>query len=98
LSQIAVTLGLVVWKGRRARTSARIIRLPSLFRYSGAALVMGLLLYLVSPFLLPAGLETVSFGSRLLAGVALGGAIYFGLLYAVDAAFRTLVKSFLGLF
>jgi hypothetical protein len=98
LSQLAVTLGLVVWKGRRARTSARIIRLPSLFRYLGAALVMGLLLYLVSPFLLPAGLETVSFGSRLLVGVALGGATYFGLLYAADAAFRTLVKSFLGLF
>jgi O-antigen/teichoic acid export membrane protein len=98
LSQLLVTLALVVWKERRAKASARIFRKSSLLRYSAAALLMGLLLYLVSPLVLPAGLETVSFASRLFATVILGGATYSGALYTVDAAFRNLVRSFLGLF
>lgn len=98
ISQLVVTLVLVIWKGRRAKTAVAIIQKPSLLRYSAAALLMGLLLYLVSPYFLPTGLETLAFAGRLFAVVVLGGATYFGILYAVDAAFRSLVKSFLGLF
>ncbi len=93
-SQLVLTVALVILKARRAHSSSRILYPRHIARYVVVAIGMGLALYTVAPYILSTGLETISFAARLFALVVVGGSLYFGVLYAVDASFRSLAKSF----
>ncbi|MGD0319323.1 MAG: hypothetical protein ABSB56_06495 [Nitrososphaerales archaeon] len=96
--QLCTTVFFLIIKGRRASRSAQLVRAGSpVPYYLGAAAVMGVTLALLSRVLLASSAGTLVYGLELCATVALGGAIYFGLLYAVEPRFRVMTRSILRL-
>jgi O-antigen/teichoic acid export membrane protein len=85
-----VTLGI---KGVRVRGIARIVPGIVVVKYAAASAVMGAAVYLASLSVLNRGLGTLFYGIQLLGMVALGAAIYFGVLYAIDGRFRNSAKT-----
>ena len=70
---------------------------PSLAKYAFSAAVMAAAVVAAAHLLLPGGLTTVVFGLRLCAIVVAGGAVYFGLLAAIDKPSRDRVKRMAGI-
>ena len=93
--QAIATVVCMIVKARRARRYAKLTPGPSVAYYLTASLVMGAVLYLVSGAVAIQSLSTLSYGARLLALVILGGAVYFGLVFAMDARFRGMARSLL---
>jgi O-antigen/teichoic acid export membrane protein len=93
---LAMTVGLLMVKVRRARRFARLVPGVSVVYYLIAASLMALVVYAASGPLLNQGLGTVTYGIRLLALSLGGGAIYFGALFTIDRRFRELARSFLS--
>jgi O-antigen/teichoic acid export membrane protein len=96
--QLVATVVFMLVKVRRARGVARLLPGISVLYYLVAAGVMAVAEYLVAPSLADQALGTVAYGVRLLMLVAIGGAVYFGILYALDSKFRDMAGSFLRRF
>ena len=96
--QLAATFVFMLVKVRRARGVARLLPSMSVGIYILAAAVMAGVLYFVSPLVAVQTLGTLSYGVRLILLVLLGAAIYFGLVYALDAKFRGMARSVLRRF
>ena len=92
--QLAVTLAFMLYKARRARRYARLMPGVSVAYYLAAAAVMAGVLYLISGAIADRSLDTLYYGLRLVALVAVGGGVYFALVYAMDPKFRGLAGSF----
>ncbi|MGP8125735.1 MAG: hypothetical protein ACLQEQ_07750 [Nitrososphaerales archaeon] len=95
LVELCVTVTFLVIKGRRASRSAALFRGARVAYYLASAGVMGLAVYLFSLVALNRSGGTLVYGLNLAAVIALGGAVYFGLLYAMDPKFRTMARSLL---
>jgi hypothetical protein len=95
LVQVCVTVLFLIIKGRRASRSARLFRGTRAAYYLASSLAMGLTVYLLSGVTPNRGAGTLVYGLELTALIALGGAVYFGLLYALDSKFRTMARSLL---
>ncbi len=94
--QLCTTVIFLIIKGRRASRSAKLIRGGTRVPYYlGAAVVMGFVIDLLSRVVLVSSAGTLVYGLELCAVVALGAAVYFGLLYAVEPKFRTMANTLL---
>ena len=91
--QLSATVIFMLVKARRARRYAKLAPGSSVLYYVLAAAVMGGAVYLLSGALVQQGLGTLSYGARLLGLVAVGGVVYFGLVYLLDSKFRDLARS-----
>lgn len=96
--QFIATFAFVLVKLRRTRGVASLLPGISVVYYFVAAAVMGGAVYLAAPVIAVQTVDTVVYGGRLLLLVALGAAIYFGIVYALDKKFRDLFARFLRLF
>ena len=96
--QLATTVVFLFVKVRRARGSARLMPSMSVAYYLVAAASMGALVYALSGFVLDQGVGTATYGIRLLLLSLLGGGVYLGILFALDAKFRELSRLFLRRF
>jgi O-antigen/teichoic acid export membrane protein len=94
--QLIVTLAFVLVKARRARRYAKLMPGISVAYYILAAAVMGGVVYLLSGAVVQQGLGAVSYGARLVGVVAVGAAVYFGVVYVIDSRFRDLARTLLG--
>ena len=91
--QVFVTIFFLIIKARRASRSAKLFGGASVAYYLVSALVMGFVVYLLSGMTLNRGAGTLAYGLELTTLIALGAAVYFGLLYALDIRFRTMAHS-----
>lgn len=93
--QLVVTFVFMAYKARRARRYARLMPGVGVVHYLAAAAVMAVVIHLISGMVVVHGVGTLSYGLHLMALVAVGGVIYFGLVYALDYKFRQMALSFL---
>ena len=93
--QLAATVAFMLVKARRARRYAKLVPGASVAYYVLSALAMAVVLFSISGSLLNPAAGTLIYGVELLGLSLIGGAIYFGLVYAMDRGFRDLVRSFL---
>lgn len=94
--QLVATLAFMLVKARRVGQHAKLMPGISVVYYVIAAIVMGGVVYLLSGVFVQQGLGAVSYGARLLGVVAVGAAVYFGMVYAFDSKFRDLARSLLS--
>lgn len=95
LVQLCVTVIFLIIKGRRASRSATLLRGAKVAHYLASAIVMGFVADLLSRAILSPNADTTVYGLELTAVIALGAAVYFGLLYALEPKFRTMARSLL---
>jgi O-antigen/teichoic acid export membrane protein len=93
--QLVATVAFMLVKARRASKSAKLVPGASALRYLVSAAVMAGIVWILSGPVAPQGLGTLAYGSRLVGLSALGGAVYFGLVYLMDPGFRDLAQAFL---
>ncbi len=96
ISQLVLTVCLVVGKSLRLHRKIRIEFSRAVLFYLLSAAVMGGIVYLVGNALLSSGLGSLDYGLRLGFTVLAGGAIYFGLLAALDLRVRGYVQLLLN--
>ncbi|MDA4127208.1 MAG: hypothetical protein OK452_08430 [Thaumarchaeota archaeon] len=94
--QLVATLAFMLVKARRVKHHAKIMPGISVAYYVLAAAAMGGVVYLLSGAVVQQGLGTILYGIRLVGVVAVGAAVYFGIVYALDSRFRDLACSLLG--
>jgi len=92
--EMAATVVFMLVKARRARRFGRLQPGRSVIYYLLATVVMAVVVYSVSGVFVPETAGTLAYGLRLLGVVVLGAAVYFGIVYAVDPRFRSLVLDF----
>ena len=93
--ELTATVIFMVVKARRASRTARLLPGVSAVYYLVAAAVMAGLVYLLSGVVLVEGVGKAAYGARLIGLSLFGGAVYFGLVYAMDSRFRDLARAFL---
>ena len=91
--QLVATLVFLLVKARRARAYAKLLPSRSVAYYFVAAGVMAFVLYLLSGFAGSQGVDTVTYGLRLLGVGAVGLAMYGAVLYLMDSRFRAMTHS-----
>jgi len=94
--QLVATLAFVLLKARRARRYAKLMPGISVAYYIIAAAIMGIVVYLLSGAVVDQGLGTFFYGARLVGLVAVGAAVYFGIVYVLDSRFRGHARSLLS--
>jgi O-antigen/teichoic acid export membrane protein len=94
--QLLATLGFTLVKARRVRRYAKLMPGISVAYYVLATAIMGGVVYLLTGTFVQQGLGFISYGARLLGLVAVGAAVYFGIVYALDSRFRDTARSLLG--
>jgi hypothetical protein len=94
--ELLSTLVILLVKARRAKGVARLLPDRNVVYYLGAAALMGLVVYLASGFVVDGSSASFYYGLRLLVLVVLGGAVYFGIVYAVDPKVRRMARVLLG--
>ncbi|MDA4120826.1 MAG: hypothetical protein OK404_00280 [Thaumarchaeota archaeon] len=90
-AQLAASVAFLIIKAARARRYAKLMPGFSVVYYLVSAALMGVPVYYAAQSYLPTNLDVLVFGLRLLAVVALGTFVYFGLVFALDSKFRRLV-------
>ncbi|MDE1853733.1 MAG: hypothetical protein KGI38_08305 [Thaumarchaeota archaeon] len=95
--ELAATVAFTLLKARRARKVARLMPGVSVVYYLASAAVMAGVVYLLSGPLLIQGQGTLAYGASLLGVSLIGGAVYFGILYAIDSRFRDMARALLRL-
>ena len=95
LVQLCVTVLFLIIKGRRARRSATLFRGWKVAYYLASAIVMGFAVDLFSRVVLNSSAGGLVYGLELCAVLALGAAVYFGLLYALDPQLRAMAHRLL---
>jgi O-antigen/teichoic acid export membrane protein len=93
LAQLVLTCVLVAVKLRRLRKKTSLVLTRSVLFFAASSVLMGVSVHLVGVFLLPAGLDALDYGLRLLFTVLSGGAVYFAALFALDWRFRALARA-----
>jgi len=93
VAQLALSCVLVAVKARRLSGKARLYLSPSLPLYVVSGIVMAIAVRYFGVAILPAGLETVSYGLRLALTVVVGAVLYFGVLFVVDHKFRRYART-----
>ena len=93
--QFAATVVFMLYKAKRARRYASLMPGVSVAHYLAAAAVMAVVLRLASGIVVVQGVGTIAYGSSLLVMIAVGAAVYFGVLYPLDHEFRALAWAFL---
>jgi O-antigen/teichoic acid export membrane protein len=93
--QFGATLVFLGVKARRAVRYAKLMPGISVAWYLLAGGAMGIVVYLLWGVIGDQGVTTVAYGARLLVATAVGAAVYFGGVYALDSKFRELVASVL---
>jgi O-antigen/teichoic acid export membrane protein len=96
LAQLVFMAALVGVKLRRVRARMPLSFTRPMLWYVVSSAAMAATLYLVGGTAIPAGLGTIDSGLRLLGLVGLGGAVYFGVLYLLDADFRGTARAALS--
>jgi hypothetical protein len=92
--QLCAAVFFLIVKSRRASRSVKLIRGGTRIPYYlGAAVVMGFVLDLLYGMVLDSSAGALVYGLELCVVVALGAAVYFGLLYAVEPEFRAMARS-----
>jgi O-antigen/teichoic acid export membrane protein len=92
--QLCAAVFFLIVKSRRASRSVKLIRGGTRIPYYlGAAVVMGFVLDFVYGVVLDSSAGALVYGLELCVVVALGAAVYFGLLYAVEPEFRAMARS-----
>jgi O-antigen/teichoic acid export membrane protein len=91
--QLAATFVFMLVKVRRAKGVARLVPGVSVVYYLVGAGVMSAAVYFATPFVAVQGVGTLLYGMRLLSLVLGGGAVYFGVVYALDRPFRELTAA-----
>lgn len=91
--QFAATFVFMLVKVRRARGAAKITPGVSVLYYLAAAGVMTAVVYVAAPMVAVQEGGTLLYGLRLLLLVLIGGATYFGIVYALDRQFRGLARA-----
>jgi O-antigen/teichoic acid export membrane protein len=95
LVQLCTTVAFLIIKARRASRSATLFAGAKVVYYLASAAVMGVAVSLFSKTVLDQSADTPVYGLELTAVVALGSAIYFGLLLAWDSKFRAMARRVL---
>src|SRR2546426_1178899 len=93
LEFLSLSSVLVAVKARRLTGKARLYLSRSLPLYIVSGIVMAIAVHYFGVAILPAGLETVSYGLRLALTVVLGAVLYFGVLLAVDHRVRSYART-----
>ena len=93
--QLVATFAFVLVKARRARGVAHLIPSISFVYYLASASIMAVAVYAAAPYFALETLRTATNVGHLIVLVAFGAAIYFGLVYALDAKFRGMAHSVL---
>ena len=93
VAQLALSCVLVAVKARRLSGKARLYLSPSLPLYVVSGIVMAIAVRYFGVAILPAGLETVSYGLRLALTVVVGAVLYFGVLFVLDHKFRRYART-----
>jgi O-antigen/teichoic acid export membrane protein len=89
-AQLAVSIVFLIIKAARARRYAKLMPGFSVVYYLVSAALMGVVVFYVAQSYLPANLDALAYGVRLIGVVALGTLVYFGLVFALDPKFRRL--------
>ena len=93
LAQLALAIALVAVKTGWLRGRVKLALTPAVLPFLATAVVMGLVVHLAGTSILVNGLGTLNYGLRLASIVVLGGALYFGLLSALDSRVRGYARS-----
>jgi O-antigen/teichoic acid export membrane protein len=93
--QFVSTVAFMLVKVRRAGRHAKLVPGRSVLWYLVASAAMGAVVSLSSGTVAPQTAGTLAYGSRLLVLGVLGAAVYFGVLFVVDAKFRGMARSLL---
>ena len=93
--QLVATVAFMLLKARRARKHAKLLPGISVAHFVLAAAVMAGVVYELSGEVVNRGLGTLTYGLQLLGLAAVGAAVYFGLVYAMDSRFRDMSRSLL---
>jgi len=97
VTQLTLSCVLVAVKARRLTGKVRLYLSRSLPLYVVSGIVMAIAVHYFGAAILPAGLETVTYGLRLALTVVLGAVLYFGVLVAVDHRVRSYARTFFKL-
>ena len=93
--QLGATVLFMLVKLRRARGVAVLRPGVSLVYYFVGAAAMGAAVFLAAAVVAVQSVGTLGYGARLVALVALGAVVYFGVVYALDSKFRDMAGSLL---
>jgi O-antigen/teichoic acid export membrane protein len=93
--QLGATAAFMLVKLTRARRVARLAPGVSVVYYAVAAGAMGVAVRISSPLVASRSLGTLAYGAHLVGLVALGGAVYFAAVYALDPKFRGMARALL---
>ena len=97
VAQLTLSCVLVAVKARRLSGKAGLYLSRSLPLYVVSGIVMAIAVHYFGGAILPAGLETVSYGLRLALTVVVGALLYFGILLAVDHRVRSYARTLFNL-
>ena len=91
--QFGATVLFMLVKARRARKYAKLMPGRSVVYYVLASAVMAAVVYPISLIVPSQGMSSIAYGALLLGIGGVGVAVYFGLVYALDAKFRDTARS-----
>ena len=92
--ELSATVAFMLAKAWRARRFGKLMPGRSVLCYLIGTVVMGVFSYLVAGAFVSETAGTLSYGLHLLGVVVSGAAVYFGVVYILDAKFRSLALGF----
>jgi len=92
--ELVATVVFMLIKARRARRFGKLRPGRSVVYYLLGTVAMAVVVYLASGVFVQESAGTLAYGLRLLGVVVLGACVYFGIVYALDSKFRSLVFGF----